>query len=127
MYSIFCKETCKWLHADKIYVVYFPIKYHINTMEWSLNKEAAVYDQHIHRHPVAPLLWKHFGNFWDIFIWIPLEIDQFGSILVVGRGELLLSLLYVRAFSLNVFISVRPQWDVQIFDGTRGVRKVSNL
>lgn len=45
----------------------------------------------------------------------------------MGGGELLLSLLYARAFSLHVVISVRPQWDVQIFDDTHGVRKVSNL
>lgn len=41
--------------------------------------------------------------------------------------KLLWSLLYVQVFSLDVFISVRPQWDVQIFDDTHGVRKVSNL
>lgn len=40
---------------------------------------------------------------------------------------MLLSLLCAQAFSLDVFISVRPQWDVQIFDDTRGVRTVSNL
>lgn len=36
--------------TDKVYVVYFPIKYRINTMECSLNKQAAVYDQHINRN-----------------------------------------------------------------------------
>lgn len=41
--------------------------------------------------------------------------------------KLLLSLFYARGFSLHVVTSVRPQWDVQIFDDTHGVRKVSNV
>lgn len=63
----------------------------------------------------------------EIFLFESLQ-KQTNLVLFQSWGEkLLLSLLYVRAFSLNVFISVRPQWDVQIFDDTHGVRKVSNL